>query len=372
MTEGDSAKNFAVAGISVVGRKNYGVYPIRGKFLNVRGMKPVDVAKNKEASELLGILGLQLNHEYTKAEALRLPYRHLVILADQDVDGSHIAGLLMNFVAVCAPSLLRVLPDFVCRFATALIRVRQPGGKQDLSFYTEEAYKAELDAGRAKGVASYYKGLGTSSNAQAKEYFRDLKRNMIAIRRDDDRCDDSLDLFFNSKRSDDRKASIAQCESVAPLDYSLENTNFAEFVQRELLPSYAKASIERAIPRLEDGLKPSGRKALWAARKVLREPISVANAAGSSRRSRTTTTAEQQWKERSSIWRSITSARRTSTCSRRSGSLALATRTRPPPRPIRRSRSKRSPTSCSHLRTRRSSHTSRTKASSSSLKSLSA
>jgi DNA topoisomerase-2 len=280
VTEGDSAKNFAVAGISVVGRKNYGVYPIRGKFLNVRGMKPVDVAKNKEASELLGILGLQLNHEYTKAEALRLPYRHLVILADQDVDGSHIAGLLMNFVAVCAPSLLRVLPDFVCRFATALIRVRQPGGKQDLSFYTEEAYKAELDAGRAKGVASYYKGLGTSSNAQAKEYFRDLKKNTIVIRRDDEVCDDSLDLFFNSKRSDDRKASIAQCESVAPLDYSLEHTSFAEFVQRELLPSYAKASIERAIPRLEDGLKPSGRKALWAARKVLREPISVANAAG--------------------------------------------------------------------------------------------
>lgn len=281
VTEGDSAKNFAVAGISVVGRKHYGVYPIRGKFVNVRGMDPKSIAQNKEASELLRILGVQLGHAYTREEALKLPYRWLTILSDQDVDGSHIAGLLLNFVAVCAPSLLVALPDFVCRFATALIRVPRPGGRPDLAFFTEEEYRRARDAGQAPGKPRYYKGLGTSSNAEAKAYFRNLEGNTLKLLRTDAGCD-ALDLFFNGKRTQDRKEELERgdVEPLPALDYSLPSASYDDFVRRELLPSYARASIERAIVQLEDGLKPSSRKALFAARKLLREPLSVANAAG--------------------------------------------------------------------------------------------
>lgn len=282
VTEGDSAKNFAVAGISVVGRKHYGVYPIRGKFLNCRGMEAKAIAQNKEASELLRILGVQLGHTYTREEALKLPYRHMTILSDQDVDGSHIAGLLLNFVAVCAPSLLAVLPDFVRRFATALIRVPQGGGKPDLCFYTEEEFVKARDEGRARGKPAYYKGLGTSSSAQAKGYFKELELNTITLRRDGAACEDALDLFFNARRSNDRKDELLKGDAapLPPIDYSQPATTHGAFVMQELLPSYARASLERAIMRLEDGLKPSGRKALFAARKLLREPLSVANAAG--------------------------------------------------------------------------------------------
>lgn len=59
ITEGDSAKALAVAGLSVVGRDYYGVYPLRGKFLNVRDISRERVADNKEIAELKKIIGLR-------------------------------------------------------------------------------------------------------------------------------------------------------------------------------------------------------------------------------------------------------------------------------------------------------------------------
>lgn len=62
-------------------------------------------------------------------------------MSDMDVDGSHIGALLYNLVAVCAPSLLQVQPDFVCRFATSLIRVQLPRSADEIGFYSERAYE---------------------------------------------------------------------------------------------------------------------------------------------------------------------------------------------------------------------------------------
>jgi len=58
LTEGDSAKSLALAGIEVVGRDKYGVFPLRGKFLNVREASNKQIMENPEIQNLMKILGI--------------------------------------------------------------------------------------------------------------------------------------------------------------------------------------------------------------------------------------------------------------------------------------------------------------------------
>lgn len=285
VTEGDSAKNFATAGVTVVGRQQYGIYPIRGKFLNVRGMTPKSILENKEAGELLKILGIQFGTVYDAVSVKKLPYARLMVLSDQDVDGSHIAGLLFNLIDSISPSLFVANPSFVWRFATSLIRVTLPHTKEEVGFYSQVEYDTWVTqreaGGLATGVAKYYKGLGTSSGSQAKNYFRDLSANCIVLRHTGAECSEALDLFFNKKRSDDRKSRILASTDDLYVDYSQTSTTLTNFVFRELLPQYAKASLIRAIPSVVDGFKESLRKTFFGFRDLpVGTELSVANAAG--------------------------------------------------------------------------------------------
>jgi DNA topoisomerase-2 len=81
LTEGDSAKALAVAGLGVVGRDNFGVFPLRGKLLNVREAKHDQIMKNEEIQNIKKIMGLQHGKEYTTTASLR--YGRLMIMADQ-------------------------------------------------------------------------------------------------------------------------------------------------------------------------------------------------------------------------------------------------------------------------------------------------
>jgi DNA topoisomerase-2 len=91
VTEGDSAKALAVSGLSIVGRDRYGVFPLRGKVLNVRDASPAQLAGNDTIVALKSILGLRDGALYSSTSSLR--YGKLMIMTDQDHDGSHIKGL---------------------------------------------------------------------------------------------------------------------------------------------------------------------------------------------------------------------------------------------------------------------------------------
>ena len=106
LTEGDSAKSLAISGLSIVGRDNYGVFPLKGKLLNVREASHTQIMKNEEIQNICKILGLRHGVEYEDVKSLR--YGHLMIMADQDHDGSHIKGLLINFIHHFWPSLMRI------------------------------------------------------------------------------------------------------------------------------------------------------------------------------------------------------------------------------------------------------------------------
>ena len=60
LTEGDSAKSLAMSGIQVVGRDKFGVFPLKGKFLNVRDVSVKQMSDNDEVQNLIKIMGLQM------------------------------------------------------------------------------------------------------------------------------------------------------------------------------------------------------------------------------------------------------------------------------------------------------------------------
>ena len=103
--EGDSAKSLAMAGLSVVGRDLYGVFPLKGKPMNVRDAKTSAVNKNEEIENLVKIMGLKYGTIYDESNIKTLRYGHLMIMADQDSDGSHIKGLIVNLIHSTCTSL---------------------------------------------------------------------------------------------------------------------------------------------------------------------------------------------------------------------------------------------------------------------------
>ncbi|ELA42465.1 uncharacterized protein VICG_00564 [Vittaforma corneae ATCC 50505] len=165
LTEGDSAKTLAVAGLSVVGRDLYGVFPLRGKLLNVREANHKQIMDNSEISSIKKILGLQHGRIYEDTSTLR--YGHIMIMTDQDHDGSHIKGLIINFLDHFFPSLLKI-KNFLLEFITPIIRATKKGVTQDFFTIPEyEKFKAENEGWAIK----YYKGLGTSTSKDAKAVF---------------------------------------------------------------------------------------------------------------------------------------------------------------------------------------------------------
>ena len=191
-------RGLAVAGFSVIGRDYNGVFPLRGKLVNVNGMTVKKALEHKEIKHLTSILGLDPSVAYTHELAMALPYRHLVVFTDQDNDGSHIMGLLLNWLICFYPTLLAAHPTFVKRFATPIIRARI--GTETRSFFTQAEYRAWA-ADRQPAWVKYFKGLGTSTNEDAKLYFRNLDAHMITVRFDGDRCRDHVDMWFHKQRT---------------------------------------------------------------------------------------------------------------------------------------------------------------------------
>jgi DNA topoisomerase-2 len=105
LTEGDSAATSAITGLSVVGREKWGVFPLKGKMLNVRDVSADKFAKNEELTAIKKILGLEQSKVYKDLKSLR--YGRVMVMADQDLDGSHIKGLLMNLFHTEWPALMQ-------------------------------------------------------------------------------------------------------------------------------------------------------------------------------------------------------------------------------------------------------------------------
>ncbi|CCD73199.1 Putative DNA topoisomerase 2, mitochondrial [Caenorhabditis elegans] len=260
LTEGDSAKALALAGLEVLGRETYGVFPLKGKLLNVSNLDDARASKNEEISNLLRILGLKFEDSNSiTRESLR--YGRLLILADQDEDGSHIKGLIVNFIHKFWPSLVHT-DGFIQSFRTPLLKAKK--GDKVRSFFSMNEYRkwADVEEG-GKWKIKYYKGLGTSTSNEAREYFSDLDHHTVNFKYTGTTDDDAIRMAFDRDKSDERKEWIRRSENeITNEDDGKTEISYQEFVDGQLM-QFGMVDLKRSIPSLIDGLKPSQRKILW-------------------------------------------------------------------------------------------------------------
>jgi len=292
LTEGDSAKTLAVAGLGVVGRDRYGVFPLKGKLLNVREATHKQILENAEINNLIKILGLQYKKKYESQEDIKtLRYGKLMIMTDQDQDGSHIKGLLINFIHHNWPSLIQ--QRFLEEFITPIVKASK--GKQSLSFFSLpefEEWKRENE-GWNKWKIKYYKGLGTSTSIEAKEYFGDMLRHRVLFGYGGQQDDHSITMAFSRKAIEQRKEWLTrwmeECkrrkELGLPEIYLYEKdtrqVNYTDFVNKELI-LFSNMDNERSIPCLVDGFKPGQRKVIFTCLKRNdKREVKVAQLSGS-------------------------------------------------------------------------------------------
>ena len=273
LTEGDSAKTMAVSGLSEVGRDKWGVFPLRGKLLNVKDVNLEKIFNNEEINNLKKIIGLQSGKVYTNTNELR--YGRIMLMTDQDHDGFHIKGLLFNLFHSLWPSLLEI--GFLSSMLTPIVKVSKI--KNTISFYNEKDYlhwKQENNEGNGWKI-KYYKGLGTSNSNEAKEYF---KKMHVVDYKWSETSDQTIDLAFNKSRANDRKKWLGDFTEEQILDTKETQVSYDQFINGELI-QFSQTDLKRSIPNMVDGLKESQRKVLYGCfKKNLKTEIKVAQLAG--------------------------------------------------------------------------------------------
>jgi DNA topoisomerase II len=347
LTEGDSAKAFAMSGLTVIGKDRYGVFPLRGKLLNVRNAKLDQIKKSQEIANIKTIIGLKQGTKYDNMAALKkLRYGGIVLLCDQDDDGIHIKGLIINMIQTFWPDLL-LRDDFIQTLSTPLIKAFKKTDKQEknpIIFYSEKDYNrwAE-DQDIDKWNVSYYKGLGTSTEREQKQAFQNYDKRVVSYiwdaidgdtkkkskerekdkdsndgsSSDSDESDtsstasndesikdsqtggakkrktkkknklditvtdpeiinsksyDALTKAFDESRVDERKELLRNYNKDDVIDYTNTKVTYSEFIYKDLI-HFSNSDIQRSIPSLVDGLKPSQRKILYV---CLRDNIKTA------------------------------------------------------------------------------------------------
>jgi DNA topoisomerase-2 len=277
--EGDSAKAGIISGLSSEDRNTIGVYPLKGKLLNVRGELPKRISENKEITEIKKILGLENGKEYTlESVASGLRYSKILFLTDQDLDGSHIKGLCINLFESEWPSLVNI-PGFIGFMNTPILKANK--GSKTLMFYNDgeyEDWKTENQAELKGWKIKYYKGLGTSTGKEFKEYFEQKK--FVGFVCTGEQSAAAIDMVFNKKRADDRKDWLKLYDRDLFVDTNQPLISYEDFINKELI-HFSKYDCDRSIPNLMDGLKTSLRKILFSAfKKNLTTEIKVAQFSG--------------------------------------------------------------------------------------------
>lgn len=175
IVEGDSAGGSAKQARN---RSNQAVLPLRGKILNVANAGRDKLVANQQLADLIQALGCGTRSQYRDSD---LRYEKIVIMTDADVDGAHIASLLITFFYREMPELIRSGHLFLA--VPPLYRLSQ-GGKT--LYARDDAHKDELletaFKGKAKVEIGRFKGLGEMLPAQLKETTMDpAKRSMLKV-----------------------------------------------------------------------------------------------------------------------------------------------------------------------------------------------
>lgn len=257
LTEGDSAASTAKRGFAVTGNDYFGLFPLKGKPLNIRDVSLQKMRENEEINSIISALGLEFGKKYNSTRSLR--YGKLVIMSDADHDGSHIRGLVINIFDKYWPELLEL--DFIYEFITPIVKIKK--GNKVKYFYRLKDYLKWKETGEKGYFIKWIKGLGTIEPTEAKLFFKDISKHLIRFNSSDIKKEkDLIDLAFNKKRVEDRKEWLLNYKPTLELDKFKTKQTYSSFFNNEFI-EYSMADNIRSIPSLMDGLKPSQRKILY-------------------------------------------------------------------------------------------------------------
>ena len=251
ITEGKSAARLASA---MCPKDKYGVLPIRGKFLNAAKNSKVVFNKNAEVIAIKQTLGLK---QSTK-DAKNLRYGKVIIFTDQDDDGYHIRLLLMSMFCTHWPELVK--NGFLHMMETPIVKANK--GSKTIEFYDQD--KAEKHMRENQGWNyRYYKGLGTSTAKDAKEYFKNRHKLIKKIHGDQKLVKKAMGDLHDSR-------DFRQYLSKGVKKCDMRDRGNIEFIVKRQFAAYAYASNLRKIPSEIDGLVPAMRKVLYYAIKYIK------------------------------------------------------------------------------------------------------
>lgn len=285
VTEGESAKTFAMWGRAIVGPEKYGVFPLKGKILNVRDANVQQLLNNQEINNIKQILGLKQGKVYDSTQELR--YGKLLILTDADVDGSHIKSLLLNLFHCWWPKLIHL--NFIQTMRTPIVKAYR--GSTVREFFTQQDYEHwENNDKNGNWKIKYFKGLGTSKRDDAKDCFSRFSELKVDYIYKDQECDQAILLAFEKdknarnntiKYTDMRKEWLTKYDRNLYIDASQKQIPIQDLIHKELI-HFSNYDNLRSIPSLCDGLKPSQRKIMFYClkKKLFQNEVKVAQLSG--------------------------------------------------------------------------------------------
>lgn len=288
LCEGDSAKTFAVSGIDVPiygkkGRDWFGIYKLRGKIMNPKNHTPKQIADNQILSSLIKALNLRVDIDYRIEENYQtLNYGRVIILVDQDHDGFHIGGLILNFFHTLYPSVMYREQPFIVSMMTPIARVFLRN--QTLCFYDQRKYDSfmeqHISTSNEKPRIKYYKGLGSSEDEEVLDSYG---KKMIEFFMDD-KAEDTIDKVFKKVNTNQRKEWMKMYDPKIYLSIpdteQFTKISISDYMNNEVI-KFSIDDCARNIPCIMDGLKEGQRKVLYACfKKKLTKELKVAQLAG--------------------------------------------------------------------------------------------
>jgi DNA topoisomerase-2 len=259
LCEGDSSVQYVMKLIALLpgGRDKYGVFPLKGKGLNVMNANAKQIAENTEIIEIKKIVGLREGIDYNDPINLKtLRYRWIIVLSDSDKDGTHIIGLCLCLFYCRFPTLIQC--GAISYMRTPIVRVTK--GKQVIKFYTETAFNKWLreTPNAHTWKTKYFKGLGTSTKEQIQD---DSKTPKVVQCLPDEKTSDTMRLAFDKKLADRRKVWMQNYIPGLELE-DITIQHISDFINYQFI-QFSLVDLHRSLPKLMDGLKNSLRKIVW-------------------------------------------------------------------------------------------------------------